>query len=189
MHGMVNRSIEEFVRSTYGEAAWQAAAVACGTDPQGFHILRDYPQELTPRLLQAAGNPLAKTAAEVAEDVGAWLAGRESLRRLLRFSGTDFAEFLLSLPELPGRLRMIVPGLEMPSIEVAGGAEGYRITSVPHQSLWLCALSGMLHALADDYGCLAVIVMDDSGLWVSIPLADYAEARPFSIGGPAAGAA
>ena len=184
MHGMVNRSIEEFVRSTYGEGAWRAAALACGADPAGFHMLRDYPAELTRQLLQAAGQPLGQSAAELAEDVGAWLAGRESLRRLLRFSGADFAEFLLSLPELPGRLRMVVPGLELPPVRVSAEGADHLIASDPGQPLWLAALSGMLHAMADDYGCLAVIAAEKTAIRVSVPLPDYAEGRPFSIGVP-----
>jgi hypothetical protein len=49
--------------------------------------------------------------------------GLEPLRRLLRFGGGTFEEFLVSLEELPDRARLAMPELEMPEItlSVEGG--------------------------------------------------------------------
>ena len=38
MHGLVNRAIEEFTRSTYGDGMWAGAAAAAGVDPRRFGI-------------------------------------------------------------------------------------------------------------------------------------------------------
>ncbi|WP_134724701.1 heme NO-binding domain-containing protein [Paracoccus luteus] len=189
MHGMINRAIEDFVRDAYGEAAWQAVAAAAGIDAHGFRLLQDYPDDLTRALLAGAGAPMGKSAVDVAEDLGAWLAAQSGLRRLLRFAGSDFSTFVLSLAELPGRARMVVPGLILPPVQVETDGEAYRIRTDGSDPLWLHALAGMLQAMADDYGVLAVLALDGDGLRLSVPLAGYTQGRPFSISDPAVGAA
>lgn len=189
MHGMINRAIEDFVRDAYGEGAWLTVAAATGSDSRGFRLLHDYPDDLTRALLAEAGAPMGKTGPELAEDLGAWLAAQSGLRRLLRFAGSDFSEFVLSLVELPGRLRMVIPGLDLPPVQVELEGEDYRIRIASADPLWLHAVAGMLQAMADDYGVLAVLALDRDGLRLSVPLSAYTEGRPFSISDPAVGAA
>ena len=184
MHGMINRAIEDFVRDAYGEGAWLAVAAATGSDSRGFRLLHDYPDDLTRALLAEAGAPMGKTGPELAEDLGAWLAAQSGLRRLLRFAGSDFSEFVLSLVELPGRLRMVIPGLDLPPVQVELEGEEYRIRIANCDPL-----AGMLQAMADDYGVLAVLALERDGLRLSVPLSAYTEGRPFSISDPAVGAA
>lgn len=181
MHGIVNRSIQEFVRSTYGERAWRDACRNAQIDERGFHLARTYPDESTLELFSIAGAPLGKTAHEMVEDLGIWLASRPALARLLRFGGSDFSQFLLSLPELPGRLRMVVPGLDLPPVTVTQDGQSYCVSAPGAAGMWERAIAGMLHAMADAYGALAIIDYVEGGLRVEVPLAEFAEARPFSL--------
>jgi hypothetical protein len=94
------------------------------------------------------------------EDIGTYLVtdpALEPLRRLLRFGGGTFAEFLVSLEELPDRARLAMPELEMPEITLSCRGRG----PLHHR----CALAGAgigplllgaLRAMADDYGALAI---------------------------------
>ena len=188
MHGLVNRAIEEFARVTYGEPVWATAAAVAGVDPRGFELMGDYEDRVTACLLSSLAARLGRSTEEFAEDLGTWVAQRPSVRRLLRFAGSDFAAFMMTLEELRGRGQLVAPGLELPALAVTVTGQGWRVASDCHV-LWLHAVAGMLHAMADDYGVLAVIEVADSGILVDVPVVDFNEARPFSISDPAVGAA
>lgn len=182
MHGLINCSIERFIRDGYGEDAWADIAALIGLAAGGFESFRRYPDALTLRLIGAGAGRLAKPEAELLEDFGAWLARSEPIRRLLRFSGADFADFILTLEELPGRVRMIVPDLEMPRFAVAhGAADRFRVTVSHAPPEWRSVLAGILRAMSDDYGALALIV--DEGAAISIDVSDEAffEGRGFDL--------
>lgn len=187
MHGLVNRAIEEFARATYGDALWTAAAGAIGVDPRGFAPMRDYDTPLTGRLMRELSHRLSRRPRDLAEDIGAWVARIPSIRRLLRFAGPDFHAFVMALPELHGRALMVVRGLDLPRIGLVPIAGGWLLE--PRcEPIWLHALSGMLHAVADDYGALAVIEIERGRIRVSVPLTDFSAGRPFSISDPTVGA-
>ena len=95
---------------------------------------------------------------------------------------------MMSLEELRGRGQMVAPGLELPALAVTVTGQGWKIASDCHV-LWLHAVAGMLHAMADDYGVLAVIEVAGGGILVDVPVMDFNEGRPFSISDPAVGAA
>ena len=118
-----------------------------GLEAGGFEGFRRYPDALTMRLIAASAGRLAKPEAELLEDFGAWLARTEPIRRLLRFSGADFADFILTLEELPGRVRMIVPDLEMPRIAVTALGDAYGWSPRMRALLDLFALAGFGFAL------------------------------------------
>ena len=94
---------------------------------------------------------------------------------------------MLALPELHGRTAMVIRGFDLPRISLSAEPGSWRVT-VERERVWLHALSGMLHAMADDYGSLAVIDLSDGGIHVSVPLVNYSPGRPFSISDPTVGA-
>lgn len=188
MYGLVNRTIEQFALDAHGDSGWAAVAAGAGLDPRGFDLLTHYQPGLNERLLGSLAAHRGCTPCELAEDIGAWLAQRGQIRYLLRFGGREFADFVMSLEELPGRIQLVVRGMAVPPIKVRRLAQGCRITSGGDR-VWLHALAGVLHAMADDYGVLAVIEVDRGGITVDVPLVDFNEARPFSISDPNVGAA
>ncbi len=109
MHGLVNRSIQCFLRDTYGAELWAKVASEAGISPAGFEALLSYDDGLTDVVIDAAARRLGKPREALLEDVGIYLAGLEPLRRLLRFGGVDYVDFLQSLDELPERVRLAVP--------------------------------------------------------------------------------
>lgn len=182
MHGLINRSIEGFLRHTYGDGVWRSVAHAVGADPRGFHTVRDYPDALSEALITHAARQLNKPQTDLLEDLGAWLAQLESIRRLLQFSGRDFREFLLSLEELPGRAHMLVPGLQMPAIEVRAQTSGQVQIVIPDgHGLWRSVIAGLARAMADDYGALGLIAVDDDTISVQISDDAFSEGRHFEL--------
>lgn len=188
MHGLVNRSIEYFARQTHGDAVWTAAATAAGVDPRGVELMCEQDDSTARRLLHEIAALVGCSPPELAGDIGAWVAQRSAIRRLLRFAGRDFASFVTTLDQLRGRARLVLRDLELPAISVAPLPRGWKLTPACDE-VWLHALAGVLHAMADDYGVLAVIEIRGDSILVDVPVVDFNEGRPFSISDPSVGAA
>ncbi|MDT0682866.1 heme NO-binding domain-containing protein [Roseicyclus sp. F158] len=204
MHGLINRAIQGFAVDTAGPDAWRRVAREADIDPnQPFMPLMVRNTPVTHRLLEATSRVLEKPAPVVLEDLGTWLvAGRGTapIRRLLRFGGETFPDFLHSLEDLPGRARLAVSGLQLPTIRLGQGRDGrYTIAiDAPHGGYGY-VLCGILRALADDYGTLALLdpppeepedgAFGAGSFHLGLTLIDttFAEARAFSLVGPERG--
>ena len=91
MHGLINRSIQCFLRDTYGPASWSAIAGAAGLGFDNFEPLLIYDAALTESVIAAAAGYLQRPRETVLEDLGTYLVSHpnlEALRRLLRFAAT-----------------------------------------------------------------------------------------------------
>lgn len=163
MHGLVNCAIECFVRDTYGDALWQRICAQATLPEQRFEPLLDYDDALTHVIIRAASGVLRRPTEEMLEDLGCALISGTSdsavaTRRLLRFSGDSFVDFLYALDDLSDRIALAVPDFRMPPLIVderrpdlflvrcSGGWPGY-----------LDVVRGVLRAMADEYGVLVLI--------------------------------
>lgn len=161
MHGLINRAIQSFLFDTYGQPAWSVVAREADLPSSGFEPMLPYAPEVTERLLSAAERVLNRPRDGMLEDLGTYLVShpnREGLRRLLRFGGVDFLDFLHSLEDLPDRARLALPDLDLPDMVLtdAGGDRfmltcRYGLDGVGHVAL------GLLRAMADDYGALVLL--------------------------------
>ncbi len=190
MHGLVNRSVQCFLRDTYGVARWTSVAEEAGIDPNGFEALLLYDDTLTDAMIDAAARQLGKPREALLEDVGIYLVGLEPLRRLLRFGGVDYADFLQSLDELPDRVHLAVPDLDMPELELRTTGPG-RFTLIcggEHEGFG-AVFAGILRAMADDYGALALIEVGGGGappetVGIELLEAQFATGRRFDLARP-----
>jgi hypothetical protein len=188
---MINRALQSFVVGTYGPAVWQEICSVGDLPPGGFEAMERYDVQLTLDALQATVDVLGKEAGTVLEDIGTYLVTDpelEPLRRLLRFGGTTFAEFLLSLDEMPERARLALPDLNLPEIALRPEGRGTYVIS----TRWVVPgaaslLMGALRAMADDYG--ALVTMDLAGgrdeqeeIRITVFDTDFADGKAFSLG-------
>jgi hypothetical protein len=190
MHGLINRSIQCFVTDTYGSSAWAAVAREARLGHGGHEPMLTSVPGLTTALIDAAERVLGHPRETILEDIGTYLVSHANMtvvRRLLRFGGVDFEEFLHSLQDLRERARLAVDDFDLPSMDLSEQSDGaYRLAcSVP-----MCGIGhvimGLLRAMADDYG--ALVYLDhlgevDGAEVVSVRLLDHrhAEARPFDL--------
>ncbi|MEO1239082.1 MAG: heme NO-binding domain-containing protein [Pseudomonadota bacterium] len=190
MHGLVNKGIERFLVDTYGQATWSEVASASGAPEEGFEPLLTYDVGLTLQVVSAASAHLEKSENAILEDVGTYIVSNpkmDAVRRLLRFGGTDFADFVSSLDELPDRARLAIPNLDLPEISVAElGEDRYAIDVVSDFGRFGVILAGGLRAMADDYGCLSLIEWSAEGAThetISVHLLDggYAAGKTFVL--------
>lgn len=161
MHGLINRSIENFLRETYGDPFWSRLMQDLDTGFERFEAMLQYDDALTQRVVDAAAGELGKQREELLEDFGTYLVTdpkAERVRRLLRFGGVDYEDFLHSLDDLPDRVRLAVPDMDMPELQLEDLGSGMFSLSVrSQQSGFGHVLLGVLRALADDYGSLVFL--------------------------------
>ena len=160
MHGLINRAIQCFVTDTYGTRLWTQISRDVGLGPHGFEAMLTYDDALTHAVLRHAAEQLNKPEIALLEDLGTYLCtGTGSrLRRLLRFGGDTFEEFLHSLDDLPDRAKLALPDLDVPGLELSDLGDGCYWLLVRHRLPRSAALiSGVLRAMADDYGALVLL--------------------------------
>ena len=191
MHGLINRAIECFVRDTYGVAQWGDIIRIADLDFTGFEAMLSYDDCITVNVLDATCEVLNRPLDEVLEDMGTYLVSHpnaEGLRRLLRFGGVNFVEFLHSLDDLSDRVRLAVADLELPGIELREHGTGqFSLISQSDIKGYGFVLLGLVRAMADDYGALAILEYKGGGQGVetiSITLIEssYSDGRVFDLG-------
>ncbi len=191
MYGLLLRALQDYVLTTFDPASWERIRVAGGFLPQGFEPLLHYNHEVLRVALRQASNALERPVPTILEDLGTWViaAGYDGApRRLLRFGGADFTDFLFSLDELRDRARLALPDLIMPELRIAELAEGVFRLSCPDglpELGWI--FLGALRAMADDYGALVVIEEeegpDSRGIALTIRLLEpqFSAGRRFEL--------
>lgn len=190
MHGLINRSIQCFIGDTYGPQAWSQIADAAEVGADGFEAMLTYEDPVSYAVLDAAALRLSRSRNSILEDLGTYLVSHpntEPLRRLLRFGGVTFVEFLHSLDDLQGRGRMAVPDLDLPSLELMEHTPDRFTLQCRSRNPGLGhVIVGVLRAMADDYGALAMLDhqgMRDGVDLIAIDLLDqsFAEGRRFEL--------
>lgn len=191
MHGLINRSFQNYMCDSYGTDAWLKVAARAEISPPDFEAMLIYDDTVAPAVLDAMGAILRRPRSEVMEDVGAYLVSHpntEAVRRLLRFGGMNFEDFLHSLDDLPDRARMAVSDLKIPAIELHGHEPGqYSLICEAPLAGFGHLMMGVLRVMADDYGALALLELEhcDTGreiVRIRLVEADYADGRAFELG-------
>ncbi len=191
MHGLINKAIQSFFCNTYGTERWLRVTEAAGFDSPDFEAMLIYDTDQSRQLLDAIALELDRPLNEVLEDIGTFLVSNpqtESLRRLLRFCGVSYQDFLHSLDDLSDRARLAVSDLHLPALELREHAAGqFSLTCAPGLPGFGHVLVGVLRAMADDYGALAMLEHSGGGKGrdvISITLVEpaFAKGRSFELG-------
>lgn len=190
MHGLVNRAIQRFAEDTYGHACWSAAADQASPGLRGFETMLHYDDALTAAVVSALARCTGTPQEMLLEEIGVYLVSHHNtapLRRLLRFGGDSYPEFLHSLDDLADRVRLAVPDLLLPQLELVEHAPGhFTLKAGSDMPGFEHALVGLLRAMADDYGALALVEMlgpEGQGRQIRVTVAEaqFAEDRGFEL--------
>ena len=193
MHGLINRSIQSFLRETYGDAVWAAVLRGAEVGFDSFEPMLFYPPELTDAMLLAACDTLDRPKADILESLGTYLVtspNLKALRRLLRFGGVGFVDFLHTLEDLPDRARLALCDLDLPELILNDQGQGhYRLYCSPMVEGTGHVIMGLLRTMADDYGALVLLEhlgRDGAYEVISVHLLDqsYTEGRKFDLALP-----
>tara|TARA_R110002094_G_scaffold118852_1_gene114072 strand:+ start:816 stop:1409 length:594 start_codon:yes stop_codon:yes gene_type:complete len=191
MHGLINRTIQQFVCDTYGVPVWEDICARIGLEFTDFEAMLSYEKSYISDLLTAMADVVGRPRASMMEDLGTYLVtapGFDAARRLLRFGGVNFVDFLHSLDDLPDRVRLAVSDLYLPALELHSHADNrFSLRCMADISGYGHVMMGILRVMADDYGALAWL--DHAGgsagvetISISLVAADFAEGRHFDLG-------
>jgi hypothetical protein len=191
MHGLINRAIQCFVRDSYGQLRWIDVTRVAEVETTDFEAMLHYDDKTTEQLIDAAAKVIGAPRETVLEDIGTYLVTHpnvEALRRLLRFGGVDFVEFLHSLDDLPERARLAVDDLMLPSMELREhSSDCYSLTCRHPQLGFGHVMIGILRTMADDYGALVFLehkgAQDDAEVIdITLVVSAFASGREFELG-------
>ncbi|WP_299636828.1 heme NO-binding domain-containing protein [uncultured Ruegeria sp.] len=191
MHGLINRAIQSFVCATYGRSCWLRVSEAARLGFVEFEAMLVYDDDMTSQVMEALSADLDRPQAEVFEDLGTYLVSHpnmEGLRRLLRFGGVSYVEFLHSLDDLADRVRLAVSDLTLPAVELRElSATEFQLSCSPGLPGYSNVMVGVLRAMADDYGALVMLSHEGQQQGsdvISIMLVEsaFAEGRHFDLG-------
>lgn len=192
MHGIICRSFEGFLNAAYGQPLWLSVREQLDLSFESFEPMFHYGDDILSDVVDACSAVLGKPREALLEDFGTYLvAGMTSgrVRRLLRYGGLDYEDFLHSFEELPGRAALAVPDIRLPDIELLEPKQGeFELICRSDFDGAGFVVTGLLRALADDYGALVLISHEGSwvgGEIVSINLLEkkFAEGRGFHLDG------
>lgn len=167
MYGLLLRSLQGYLRATFGAAVWGRVLRQAGLPPDGFEPMLPYEATVLTQVLTTAAAVLERPVDSLLEDLGTFLVAdpaHQALRRLLRFGGANFADFLMSLEELPDRARLAMPDLALPEMQLTHTSPGVYCLAL-EQSLpaLFPIMLGAVRAMADDYGALVLIEPEPCG--------------------------
>ena len=121
MHGLILRAVQCFIVDTYGVEKWLDVTRQAEIDVVEFEAMLTYDAGTLQQVVTAAVHILGRDETDLKEDLGTYLVSNtnmQSLRRLLRFGGENFVDFLHSLNDLQDRARLAVADLELPNVQV-----------------------------------------------------------------------
>lgn len=161
MHGLIFRTLEAFISDAFSSDRWAKAVAQADLPVTSFEAMLQYDAGHFPKLLAGCADVLDRPETVILEDLGAYLITHQnhaSVRRLMRFGGDTFSELLHSLGDLPDRTRLAVSGLDLPGILVREPIpQSFTIQCADNPMGFGHVMVGLLRAMADDYGTLALL--------------------------------
>lgn len=193
MHGLVNKLVQSFIEDTYGPDMWDVVVRENKFGFRDFEAMLVYDDSVSDAAISGSARVLGKSADMLLEDIGTYLVTHENMdavRRLLRFGGHTFEEFLHSLDDLPDRVNLAIPDLEMPQMELRDYTRCMMtLTCIWRKPGFGSVLMGMLRAIGDDYGALVMLDMvrtvdgaySREVIKIELLEIDFAQGREFSL--------
>lgn len=122
MYGIVNRAIEDLVKTNFGDAKWEAVKERSGVDIDYFISSEPYDDDITFKLATAVGEEMDMPVTSVLQAFGEWWilkTGKEKYGGLMAAGGSNLKEFLLNLPIFHNRIMLLYPKLTPPEFKVS----------------------------------------------------------------------
>jgi hypothetical protein len=122
MYGIINKSIEDLVKTNFGEEKWSLILERSGIDVDFFISNEPYDDEMTYQLAGAIGEEMNMTLGEVLTAFGEWWVlntTKEKYSGMLESGGNSLREFLVNLPIFHNRVMLVYPKLTPPEFKTS----------------------------------------------------------------------
>ncbi|MCY7361405.1 MAG: heme NO-binding domain-containing protein [Ignavibacteria bacterium] len=161
MYGIVNKAIEDLVKTNFGEDKWEAVKLRSGVDIDFFISNEPYDDDITYKLAGAVSEEMGISVGEVLEAFGEWWilkTGKEKYGGLMEAGGNNLKEFLMNLPVFHNRIMLMYPKLTPPEFKISHIQENSIHVHYFSKRLGLQEfVRGLLSGLAKMYNVEAVI--------------------------------
>ncbi|MCE2881890.1 MAG: heme NO-binding domain-containing protein [Planctomycetaceae bacterium] len=121
MYGLINRAVEDLVRSKFGADAWHRIRTRAGLPDEPFVTMQKYDDKSTYDLVGAASAELGAPAEAILEEFGFFwtvYSANAGYGELLKSVGRTLPEFLGNLDQMHARIKISFPELDPPSFAV-----------------------------------------------------------------------
>jgi hypothetical protein len=122
MYGIVNKAIEDLVKTNLGKEKWEAVKKRSGVDIDYFISNEPYNDDITYKLASAVSEEMQMTVGKVLEAFGEWWilkTSKEKYGGLMSAGGTNLKEFLVNLPVFHNRVMLFYTKLTPPEFKVS----------------------------------------------------------------------
>ena len=122
MYGIVNKAIEDLVKTNFGEEKWDAIKAHSGVDIDYFISNEAYDDNITFNLVGSVGEIMGMPVSDVLHAFGEWWilkTGKEKYGGLMEAGGQNLKEFLINLPIFHNRIMLMYPKLTPPEFKVS----------------------------------------------------------------------
>ena len=156
MYGLINKAVEDLVRSRFGDDAWHRIRTRSGLPDQPFMPLSPYDDQSTYGLVAAASAELGAPMEAVLEQFGTFWTEYTAVGaygELLNSVGRTLPEFLGNLDLMHARLKSSFPELSPPSFRVTDETPTSLVLHYHSERAGLAPLVvGMLRGLGNRFG-------------------------------------
>ena len=199
MDGLIAKSVLHFLEAAHGVQCREAIASEVDTSASDLQSIGQHDTARALEFVACAARNLNRETSEIWEDIGTHLVTHpdlETVRRLLRFGGADFKEFLWSLDDLYDRAQLAVRGMDLPNLRLEpmdatlySLRVSWPVVATSDQEVAGPLVLGALRAMADDYGALVFLELvsnqsadEAARIEVNLLEAGFAPARDFHLG-------
>lgn len=154
MYGLVNQAIEDLVKTSMGDDAWECVRHTAGFNEPEFIARHNYANEITFRLVGAASELLMESPESLLRLFGRhWImyTGREGWHDFFDVSCTGVIAFLKQLGDMHEKVRESMPGSKPPTITLIKVIGGYELDYRSERDGLAPMFEGIIEGLAEYY--------------------------------------
>lgn len=156
MYGLVNRALQQLVKSQRGEQVWNEIRAKAGVGDEVFMRMDSYPDDITYRLVAAASEVLAMPADQMLRKFGHYWTRYtmdEGYGALLSDLGGSLHEALAALDAMHARVALLYPALKPPTFDVSSDDPSHiRLAYRSQRSGLAPMVIGLIEGMGERYG-------------------------------------
>lgn len=122
MYGIINKSIEDLVKTNFGLEKWELILERSGIEMDFFISNEPYDDEITYQLAGAIATEMNMSLGDVLAAFGEWWVlktTKEKYAGMLEAGGNSLREFLVNLPIFHNRVMLVYPKLTPPEFKTS----------------------------------------------------------------------
>ena len=126
MYGIINKSIEDLVKTNFGADKWELVLERSGVEVDFFISNEPYDDAITYQLAGAVAEVMGLPVGSVLEAFGEWWVlktSKEKYGGLMEAGGENLLQFLQNLPAFHNRVMLIYPKLTPPEFRISDATE------------------------------------------------------------------